>query len=88
MTEGTRGSVLIRASDQKTEDGRRAVMIIGVLGIDDDFPLEPEHTYVVTPLWGAPGLLQIHLDSVQPLPHPQSAGWDVPDLLKSKIWRV
>ena len=79
------GQVIFReAGEAPTKDGRKLLMVVGLIAVPMDFDLKGEHQYTVS---GTPeGVLTCHAESGQDVSQ-QIQGQSLGGLLKSPMWR-
>ena len=86
MSKMVTGQVVFRdaAEVAPTNDGRKLMMIVGVIAVPNDFVFEPEHQYIVS---GNPqGQLTVHAESGEDISI-MSHGCSLGGLVLQPIWR-
>jgi len=85
------GMVFVRdAYDRPQADGRRLVMLVGVLAVPKDTDLPAEHQFVVMGS-DLPETLRLHIMKDQRVDHtddPQTRGMRLEQILLLPLWRV
>lgn len=88
------GSLLFRDKGKHT-DGRRLMLVVGLVAVPDDIDIKPEHQYaVMTPpgilrrFSGGEPVLEIQADLSKGIDRNNISGWRFEDVIREKIWPV
>lgn len=77
------GQLFFRNTSNKTGDGRRIVLVFGLLAVTDEFEPKDECQYH---LIGEPDGQSYYLLEGSEIPRPKQYGWLVENILLEKIW--
>jgi hypothetical protein len=85
------GTLLFRDAvvDKKLPQGKKLMLVVGVISVDENFPIEPESQARIIGCLGAGGEIAIAMSPAKCSRIDQKyGGWTIDDLLREPIWRA